>query len=402
VNGSLFAFGANDGYQLGNGTTANSNVPVAPLGASFRGTVTEVVAGDSDACAIVPNPIVPNQPQTARVLCWGTLATSPSIVQTTSIEMAFPSSNAAAAPDKYPTLAHGTHHACALDVTGFAWCWGNNDKYQLGDPSSTDGRATPTALVFTDPRPQNGGNPLTFAQIAAGGETTCALDDSGTAWCWGDNSLGSLGNAGALSIPGAANPPQATPQAVKQSGAYTLLVGGGKGTFCGQTTKGWECWGANDHGQAGIGDTAFHAAPVRAYASVAFAPMLSIGKNHSCLFGHDPQKSDYVTASCWGDNTRAQIGAFPSIVPVGGNTLKPIAVRDDYVMAQGFDVTNITYMEAAVGDDYTCAFTSPSSMPPTWTSYPLLCWGANDYGQLSRNATNPQVAPAFTAAIPGR
>ena len=35
-------------------------------------------------------------------------------------------------------IAPGTRHACALKTDGTVWCWGKNDRGQLGDGTKVD------------------------------------------------------------------------------------------------------------------------------------------------------------------------------------------------------------------------------------------------------------------------
>lgn len=68
----------------------------------------------------------------------------------------------------------GVTTTCALDETGSAHCWGNNRYGQLGDGSRTDRPA---------PAPVAGGH--AFSELHPAAHSTCALDVHGTAFCWG-------------------------------------------------------------------------------------------------------------------------------------------------------------------------------------------------------------------------
>ena len=78
----------------------------------------------------------------------------------------------------------GPHHSCALTTDGTAYCWGRNQEGQLGDSTVTD-RYLPTP-VRTARR---------FVRLDAGSTHTCALDSAGTSLCWGDNDRGEIGDS---------------------------------------------------------------------------------------------------------------------------------------------------------------------------------------------------------------
>ena len=47
-------------------------------------------------------------------------------------------------PAHWQAIGAGSGHSCAIDALGYAFCWGNNDHYQLGDG---------TKAPHSDPRP---------------------------------------------------------------------------------------------------------------------------------------------------------------------------------------------------------------------------------------------------------
>jgi alpha-tubulin suppressor-like RCC1 family protein len=71
-------------------------------------------------------------------------------------------------------LALGGAHTCALLSDGTAFCWGNNASGQLGDGTTTN-RDMPVPVLTG----------LKFTSIDAGTAHTCALTSAGEAYCWG-------------------------------------------------------------------------------------------------------------------------------------------------------------------------------------------------------------------------
>lgn len=88
----------------------------------------------------------------------------------------------------FTELAVGDRHACGVTSGGTAWCWGANSTGALGD-GSTDHAITDGAFV-----PVVAGSGLQFRTIAAGADFTCARTFDGALYCWGANHLGQLGN----------------------------------------------------------------------------------------------------------------------------------------------------------------------------------------------------------------
>jgi hypothetical protein len=75
-------------------------------------------------------------------------------------------------------------HSLALRQNGTAWAWGLNDPGRLGDDTIVSKRS-PVSVVggFTD-----------WCQIRAGGTFSLALRTNGTAWAWGCGTQGRLGD----------------------------------------------------------------------------------------------------------------------------------------------------------------------------------------------------------------
>jgi alpha-tubulin suppressor-like RCC1 family protein len=76
----------------------------------------------------------------------------------------------------------GIGHTCALTDDGTAYCWGLNDRGQLGDGTTTD-RHVPTAAA--------GG--IRFTALELGEYSTCGMRGE-SVWCWGGNDRGQLGD----------------------------------------------------------------------------------------------------------------------------------------------------------------------------------------------------------------
>jgi alpha-tubulin suppressor-like RCC1 family protein len=139
----------------------------------------------------------------------------------------------------FTALTAGGGHTCGLDGSGAAWCWGYDRYGQVGDGDDGQGdEFAPVQVV--------GGH--TFAALAGGGSHTCGIDTAGSAWCWGMDYHGQVGDGDD------GQEDESTP--VQVVGRHTFAaLGAGYEHTCGLDTSGaaW-CWGSDYYGQLGDGD----------------------------------------------------------------------------------------------------------------------------------------------------
>jgi len=170
TTGAAYCWGSNFAGQLGDGSTTSSSVPVVVSGGF---TFTAISAGRFHTCGVIA---------TGAAYCWGDNGSSQLGDGTTTVR---PTPVAVSGGLTFVALAGGNYHTCGLTASGAAYCWGRNSENELGDGGSgISRRPSPTGVA--------GG--LTFSAISAGGFHTCALGTAGTAYCWGYNAFGELGN----------------------------------------------------------------------------------------------------------------------------------------------------------------------------------------------------------------
>jgi hypothetical protein len=124
------------------------------------------------------------------------------------------------------SVAAGRRHTCALSIADELFCWGSNDKGQLGIGTAND-VSQPTQVVLP-------GRVLT---VRAASNSSCAILVDGEVWCWGDNRFGQVGNGrhGDDEI-------QATPYRVSlERPAHDLRVSAGR--TCALAEGRMYCWG---------------------------------------------------------------------------------------------------------------------------------------------------------------
>jgi len=169
-DGGVRCWGFNVAFECGDGTNTQRIVPV--VAHAFDAGVDELFAGWSTTCA-----------RTGTALrCIGTNGdgelgngmVSGALRYTTPVLLG---------PGLTSVGTSGVgHHACAVVDAG-VWCWGKNDRGQLGDGLMTSQNRPVRVLGLNEP----------MAKVAVGAEHSCAMSVSGGVWCWGNNSQGQLG-----------------------------------------------------------------------------------------------------------------------------------------------------------------------------------------------------------------
>lgn len=214
-----------------------------------------VSVGGAHACGIAVTPSSGAQ----DVECWGVNAHGQTGLPSSPL-VGHPNKLGLGAGGPLKQVATGGNDSCALLVSGHLFCWGANDRGQLGAGAGPD---SPVPLPVSLPN-QSSGLSSVPKQLAVGDGHVCALTEDSHVWCWGDNSQAQLGQGGASSsIP---STPQAVQKAPGHALAYVDAIAAGGQTTCAKLfdDKRVYCWGANDQGQAGQpgGGTVGYATPV--------------------------------------------------------------------------------------------------------------------------------------------
>jgi alpha-tubulin suppressor-like RCC1 family protein len=178
-------------------------------------------------------------------------------------------------------ITAGSSHTCGRTGSGNTFCWGANNRGQLGDGSSGLDRLTPT-LVRT-----------TVSGLVAGHEHTCGIAD-GRAFCWGANTFGQLGD-GSTDDRSSPTPVEGLPNRVSELAAGALHS-------CALLTDGrLFCWGQNFAGQLGDGTTQGRITPVRVAGDLRFSEVHA-GGAQTCAITTGGERY------CWGLNQNGQLG----------------------------------------------------------------------------------------------
>lgn len=200
-------------------------------------------------------------------------------------------------PLRAAQVSAGRLHTLAVDMDGTAWAWGSNANGQLGDGTTT-GQAWPVQVKKTD------GTAFKAFQVSAGGWHSLALDDRGTVWAWGDNENKQLG------VPGAGvelhNPGQVTKaDSTTPLAAVQVSAGDRQAMIVDADGSVW-AWGDNSQGQLGNNTAQTQSKPVQTLrnesGSAYNASQVSTGVSHSLGLATDG------SVQGWGSNSKGQLG----------------------------------------------------------------------------------------------
>jgi alpha-tubulin suppressor-like RCC1 family protein len=284
--------------------------------------------------------------QAGAAFCWGD-NTDGQLGDSTSGNTALSPKQVKGGTLTFTAIAVGGGHSCGLNSVGAAFCWGNDFSGQLGIN-------TTTGQSVSAPVPVVGGH--TFTALATGDVHSCGLRADGTAWCWGGNGNGRLGDS--------TNQIRVAPTAVKNGLLFTALTAGAAHT-CGLTSGGAiYCWGSNGGGRLGDGTTTERRAPTLVVAAGISFTAVAAGGAHTCA----------VTSTggvmCWGTGAAGVLGT-------GGNANQSIPTAV---------VSTAQYQSIAAGGAHSCAVTVAGA---------VHCWGNNGGGRLgdgtavNRNVPTP-------------
>ena len=338
-DGTLWAWGYNNKYQLGDGMDINRGDP------EKVGTDTNwvsVAAGDSHTVALQAD---------GTLWAWG-YNFHGQLGDGTQGNINSGPVKITNAGGGWVSVAAGANHNVGVKSDGTLWVWGNNSYGQLGI-GANDGIAHPTPLQIAG----------TWISAAAGPYHTVAVKSDGTLWAWGFNTYGQVGDGSITMRP---SPVQVgTDNKWISVAAGGLLTSLGYGHTIGLKSDGtlW-AWGYNYYGQLGIGssDSSAHATPVQIGTDNKWASV-DAGMYHTVAVKTDG------TLWSWGYNYYGQLGD-------SSNTQKtsPVRVGND---------TN--WVSASAGNYFTIGVKSGGM---------LWAWGYNNYGQLGDGTAVDKNAPA--------
>ncbi len=275
---------------------------------------------------------------------------------------------------KISAVATGNAHSIASASDGTVYTWGKNSNGQLGNSTNIDSKV-PVAVTTSGAL---AGKIITA--VAAGRLHTIALASDGTAYCWGYNWSGQLGNNSNTD----SNVPVAVYTGGALSGKTITAVAAGRHHSMALTSDGSVyTWGENWSGQLGDSSWTFRNFPVAVTTSGALSgktiTAIAAGRFFCLALASDG------TIYSWGQNGNGELGNNSNT-----NSNVPVAVYT------GGALLGKTITAIAAGGNHSIALTSGDS---------VYTWGYNLYGELGNNSntdSNIPVAVYTGGALSGK
>ena len=276
---------------------------------------------------------------------------------------------------------------CALLITGGVDCWGQGSVGALGNGVFYEGSADPVAVHGVG----SSGTLGHVVSLASDGSGYCAVLATGGVDCWGDGYWGDLGN-GVFYDTG--HEGSAVPVAVLGVGGSGILGGvrsltGDRysGSYCALlTSNGVDCWGYGGSGELGDGVSKRSAVPV---AVLGVDGSGTLGSAVSLASDDEGSYCALLTSSgvdCWGFGGGGALG--------DGVFKRRSAVPVAVLGVGGIGTLGGVVSLASEGSGSYCALLTSSGVD---------CWGYGIYGELGNGVVyaGTNVGSAVPVAVLG-
>jgi alpha-tubulin suppressor-like RCC1 family protein len=336
-NNSIWGWGNNCNGSLGDNTTVSKSSPVSVVG-GFTDWC-QVASGEQFSLAVRTN---------GTLWAWGQANNGKLGNNTVAGNVSSPVSVVGGFCDWCQISAGAsTGHSLAVRQNGTAWAWGFNDVGQLGD-NTTAQKSSPVSVVggYTD-----------WCQISGGLAFSVALRQNGTAWAWGVNTGGRLGDNTTVN--------KSSPVSVVGGFCDWCQISAGNNFSLAVRTTGtaW-AWGYGNYGRLGNNCTAARSSPVSVVGGFTDWCQVSAGTGHSLGLRTNS------TLWAWGYGHQGQIGDNAGVV----QRSSPVSVVGGFT----------DWCQASAGSNDSFGLR---------TNGTLWAWGAGSYGRLGDNTTVNKSSP---------
>lgn len=352
TDNKLYCWGNNSRGQLGNGLSGSEAFESIPTKVNDDSWIA-ITTESENTCGITTN---------GKLYCWGGNA-SGQLGDGTSGDpcVGYPydcsdkNVPTKIGEDNWIEIESGLVHTCGIKAGNDLYCWGDNSVGEIGNGTSGVLAKETTPVKVNEDK---------WAKITAGWDYSCGINVSGTLYCWGSDIYGQLGDgdhgSGTFKV---------VPEMITGDEAWSEIVsskGNSNPHTCGLSTKNnLYCWGNNETGQLGDGtncEGSYSDSCADKYVPTKIGgdswQKISAGGDHTCGIKSDGK------LYCWGNNYSGQLGdgtAGTSEDGYAANKSVPTKIGDD------------TWIDISAGQDHTCGIKADSK---------LYCWGRNQRGEL--------------------
>ncbi len=286
--------------------------------------------------------------------------------------------------------------AVAIKQDGTAWGWGDNSLGAIGDSSTTD-RSSPVSVVGAH----------SFSQIGTGNTSYALKSNNGTVWAWGLGSSGRLGDNTTAS--------KSSPTSIVGAHSFIQVAAGVIGLALKSDGSIW-AWGAATNGQLGDNQTsANRSSPTSVIGAHSFTAV-SVGSNsHSLALKADGSLWAWgaATNGILGDNQTSANRSSPTSV-IGAHSFIQISAGNAHSLALKQDGSVWTWGLASsgqIGDNTVTSRSSPTSVVGDHSFIQIgaggassialkadgtaWTWGGNGSGQLADGTATARSSPVL-------
>lgn len=286
--GKVYCWGSNHSGNLGVGEPGTYRTPTQIKGMNPNTEFVHISSSDARTCAVTKK---------GKGYCWGFNRLG-SLGNGTTENSFTPTP--VAGDIEFAQIEAGEFMSCGLDTNGTVYCWGKNLAH---DPSFAQKQYQEHGeCVDTSPyqkckgkfkTPQRVPNAPSFTQIDMAGFTICGITSGKDVQCWG----------AAPEVVGTEKGRTVSPNPVGGDAEFSQVSVGYSSHACALSTKGTAyCWGENDEGQLGLGETDREVIGEPAKIEDLRFRQISAGETHTC--GITTDGATY----CWGSNYNGELG----------------------------------------------------------------------------------------------
>ncbi|MFO0665958.1 MAG: hypothetical protein U0174_18550 [Polyangiaceae bacterium] len=266
---------------------------------------------------------------------------------------------------------------CAIFDNDKIKCWGGNYVGQLGYGDINDRGDGPNEMGDNLPFVDLGAG-RTAKAVTSGEASTCAILDNNTVKCWGSSNAGQLGYGDTNSRGDQPNEMgDNLPIVNLGAGRTAKAIAAGYLTTCAILDNDKvKCWGLNDVGQLGLGDTNNRGDQANEMGDNL--PYVDLGTNRTAkaivgAYRHNCALLDDNTVKCWGDASTGVLGQ--------GNTTN----RGNAPNQMG---DNMPIVPLGAGRTATALYSTWQGACAILDNKATKCWGLAGQGQLGTGDTN--------------